>query len=75
MTLLLAMAEAASACPVCFGDPNSPMAKGTANGIWVLLGIVGTVQVGFVALFVNFWKRARDIRKLRESFKVVDGEK
>ena len=63
----------ANACPVCFGDPNSPMVKGTSNGILFLLGIVGFVQLGFVALFVTFWRRARAQKKFREQFHLIEG--
>jgi len=66
-------ASAASACPVCFGDPNSPMTKGASNGILFLLGIVGFVQLGFVALFFSFWRRAKAHRKFKEQFHVVKG--
>ena len=62
---------AAHACPVCFGDPNSPMTKGTSNGVLFLLGIVGFVQLGFVALFFSFWRRARALKKFKEQFHVV----
>ncbi|MGZ4808980.1 MAG: hypothetical protein ACXV7D_06570 [Thermoanaerobaculia bacterium] len=61
----------AHACPVCFGDPNSPMTKGTSNAIWFLLGIVGMVQTGFIALFVSFRRRARALQKFKEQFHVV----
>ncbi len=71
--LLLAVAPSAFACPVCWGAPNDPMVKGVNNGIWVLLGLVGFVQIGFVALFWSFWRRARDQRRFRESFHVIEG--
>lgn len=70
---LLALPIAANACPVCFGDPNSPMTKGTTNGIWFLLGIVAVVQAGFVALFFSFWRRAREAKKFREQFRLIGG--
>ena len=65
--------DPALACPVCFGDPNSPMTKSTTNAVWFLLGIVGFVQIGFVALFVTFWRRARAMKKFREQFQVIEG--
>jgi len=61
------------ACPVCFGNPDSPLTKGTSNGILFLLGVIGLVQIGFVALFVTFWRRARAIRRRRESFHLIEG--
>ena len=71
--LLLLFAQSALACPVCFGDPNSPMTKGTTAAVWFLLGIIGFVQIGFVALFVTFWRRARASRKFREQFHLIEG--
>ncbi|HUP59783.1 MAG TPA: hypothetical protein VNA69_05140 [Thermoanaerobaculia bacterium] len=67
------VAQAASACPVCYGDPNDPMVKGTNNGVWVLLGIIGFVQIGFVAMFWSFWRRARDQKRFRDQFHVIEG--
>lgn len=73
LLLLLAVAPAALGCPVCFGAPDDPMVKGVNNGIWVLLGFIGAVQLGFVAMFWSFWKRAREQRRFREQFHVVAG--
>jgi hypothetical protein len=61
-----------SACPVCYGAPNSPMTKSSNNAIMFLLGVVGFVQVGFIALFWSFWRRAKELRRRRE-FAVLDG--
>ncbi len=63
----------ASACSVCMGNPDSQMAVGVNNGILVLLGFVGVVQVGFVALFWNFHSRARRLQRQREQFSIIDG--
>jgi len=73
LLVALAIPSIAHACPVCFGDPNSPMTKSTTNAVWFLLGIVGFVQIGFVALFVTFWRRARAMKKFREEFQVIEG--
>ena len=62
-----------SACPVCYGAPNSPMTKSSNNAIMFLLGVIGFVQVGFVAMFWSFWRRARELRRRRESFLLLDG--
>jgi len=62
-----------NACPVCFGNPSSPLTKGTSNGILFLLGVIGLVQIGFVALFITFWRRARALRRRRESFHLIEG--
>jgi Na+/proline symporter len=73
LLVALAMPSIAHACPVCFGDPNSPMTKSASNAVWFLLGIVGFVQIGFVALFITFWRRARAMKKFREQFQVIEG--
>ena len=61
------------ACTVCMGAPGDPLVEGANRGIWVLLGIVFLVQIGFVALFVGFWRRARALKKFREQFRLVGG--
>ena len=71
--LLLLTPQVLSACPVCYGAPDSPMTKGSDNAVLFMLGIIGFVQVGFVGLFVTFWRRARALRRRRESFRVLDG--
>jgi len=65
------LAPVALACPVCFGSPDDPMIKGVNNGIWVLLSLVGLVQIGFVALFWSFWRRAREQKRFRDSLRVI----
>jgi len=62
-----------SACPVCYGAPNSPMTTSSNNAIMFLLGVIGFVQVGFVAMFWTFWRRTKELRRRRESFHVLDG--
>ncbi|HEY6139839.1 MAG TPA: hypothetical protein VI670_18925 [Thermoanaerobaculia bacterium] len=74
LTAVLLLAPAiASACPVCFGDPNSAMTKGTNNGVFFLLGIIGFVQIGLGAMFIAFWRRARALRARRDSMRVING--
>ncbi len=67
----LAVAQPAVACTVCMGSPGDPLVKGANNGIWVLLAVVAFVQIGFISLFIAFWKRARQQKKFREQFRVV----
>jgi hypothetical protein len=71
--IALLFANVASACPVCFGNPGAPMTKGASNGILFLLGVIGFVQLCFIALFVTWWLRARELRRRRESFHLIDG--
>jgi hypothetical protein len=61
------------ACAVCFGDPGAPMTKGASNGIAFLLGTVIFVQIGFVAMFWSFWRRAQTLRRRREAMRVIPG--
>ncbi len=70
---VLGAAEPAMACPVCFGQSDSPMAQGVNNGIFFLLGIIGTVQIGFVALFVSFRRRGKELQERKDSFEVISG--
>ncbi|PYQ62450.1 MAG: hypothetical protein DMF58_01745 [Acidobacteria bacterium] len=66
------LASAANACPVCFGGESS-ISKGMDSAIFFLLSIVGLVQLGFVALFWSFWRRAKELRRKRESFRLIEG--
>ena len=68
MTLL---PQAANACPVCFGGASS--GKGMDAAIFFLLAVVGLVQLGIVALFFSFWRRAKELRRKRESFRLLEG--
>lgn len=68
---ILVLAPAALGCPVCFGAPDDPMVKGVNKGIWVLLSLVGLVQLGFIAMFWSFWRRAKEQKRFRESLQVV----
>jgi len=49
----------ALACPVCFGQSDSPMAQGVNMGIYVLLGITGGVLAAFATFFIYLIRRAR----------------
>jgi hypothetical protein len=71
--LILFVAQSVLACPVCFGNVDGPVAKSTNKAIWFLLGTIGFVQIGFVALFVTFWRRARANRKFRDQFHLIEG--
>ena len=70
---LLALAPNALACSVCYGAPGDPLVKGANNGIMLLLGIVGFVQIGFIAMFWSFWRKAREQKRFRESLRVIEG--
>ncbi len=60
LTTLLLGAEHAAACPVCFGDPDSEMARGAMWGILVLGIVVYGVLMGMVGIGVTWFIRARN---------------
>jgi len=66
------LTPAANACPVCFGGASS-ISKGVDTAILFLLSVVGLVQLGIVALFFSFWRRAKELRRKRESFRLLEG--
>ena len=53
-TTVIASAQSAMACSVCYGDPNSPMTHGVQAGVLVLLGVVGVVLM-LLASMLLFW--------------------
>ena len=73
MLAALLTPQVSYACAVCFGNPGAPMTKGTTNGIAFLLGTVVFVQIGFVAMFWSFWRRAQTLRRRREAMRVIPG--
>jgi hypothetical protein len=66
------VANSAFACPVCFGGASGG-GQGMNAAIIFLLIVVGVVQAGFVALFWSFWRRAKELRRRRESFHLISG--
>jgi hypothetical protein len=57
--LMLGAPRAAIACPVCFGQNDSPMAWAVNVGIIAMLVVTGGVLVGFASFFVYLMRRAR----------------
>ncbi len=56
----LLIVQPALACSVCVGgDPNSAMNQGIQAGMFVLLGVVSTVLLGFASLLLFWVRRAR----------------
>jgi hypothetical protein len=58
---LLAAPRAAFACPVCFGDSDSPMALAMNMGILFMLIIVAGVLAAFASFFIYLMRRARRV--------------
>ena len=59
--MLLAAPRAALACPVCFGDSNSPMAMATNMGIIAMLVVVAGMLGGFASFFIYLKRRAKRV--------------
>jgi hypothetical protein len=57
--LLLLAPRVALACPVCFGQNDSPMASATNMGIIVMLVVVGVVLSGFASFIIYLNRRAK----------------
>ena len=57
--VVVGVPRAALACPVCFGQTDSPLASATNMGIIVMLGVIGSVLAGFAAFIVHLNRRAR----------------
>ena len=55
----VAAPRVALACPVCFGQNDSPMAVATNMGILTLLAVIVGVLAGFAGFFIYLMRRAR----------------
>ena len=58
-TLLAGVPRVLLACPVCFGQNDSPLALGINYGILVLLGFIGSLLLAFATFFIYLMRRAR----------------
>jgi hypothetical protein len=54
---------AAMACTACFGQSDSPMAKGLNAGVFALLAVIGMVLAGAATFFVFMARRASTVAK------------
>lgn len=67
VSALAACSELARACSVCFGDPDSSMARGAVAGVWLMVAVVGIVLFGIAGTGV-FWlhrsRRLGDVRRI-----------
>ena len=64
---LIWQAETVWACSVCFGDPESPMAKGVVAGVLVLVGVIGMVLLGVVGTGLSWVSRSRALARLEDT--------
>ena len=58
---LLAAPRAASACPVCFGNSDSPLAIATNMGIIAMLVVVAGMIGAFATFFIYLNRRAKRV--------------
>jgi hypothetical protein len=49
----------ALACPVCFGQNDSPLSAAVNTGVILMLGVVGAVLGGFASFIVYLIRRAK----------------
>ena len=57
--MAVAAPRAALACPVCFGQSDSPMAIATNMGIIAMLVVVAGVLGAFASFFIYLMRRAK----------------
>jgi len=60
---LLAVPRLALACPVCFGDNDSPMAVAMNNGILAMLIVVVGMLGAFATFFIYLIRRGNQIER------------
>ena len=57
--MAVAAPRAALACPVCFGQSDSPMVWGTKAGVFFMLGVTVSVLAAFAGFFIYLMRRAK----------------
>jgi hypothetical protein len=65
--VLLAAPRAALACPVCFGNTDSPLAKAMNTGIIMMLFVLAGMLASFAAFFIYLNRRARLVGKTQDT--------
>jgi hypothetical protein len=58
-SVLIGAPRLALACPVCFGESDSPLAKAMNLGIGLMLLVVVGMMAAFASFFVSLVRRAR----------------
>jgi len=62
----------ASACSVCYGEPDSPAARGLSWAIVALAGVVVMVLAGAVAFFVQAARKADLVQAADSATSLID---
>ena len=57
--LVVALPRIALACPVCFGENDSPIAQAMNSGILMMLGVVAGMLTAFASFFIYLIRRAK----------------
>ncbi len=65
-------ARAAEACSVCYGQAEGPMVDAARMGVWLLFGLVLSIQIAFVAFFVYLHRRAKRYRAKHRDVRWAD---
>ena len=69
---MLAAPRVALACPVCFGDNDSPMAVAMNMGILAMLIVVAGVLGAFATFFIYLIRRANQLERSAEAGATAD---
>ena len=69
---MLAAPRIALACPVCFGDNDSPMAVAMNLGIFAVLLVVAGVLGAFATFFIYLIRRANQLERSAEAGATAD---
>ena len=69
---MLAAPRVALACPVCFGDNDSPMAVAMNFGIFAMLIVVAGVLGAFATFFIYLIRRATQLERSAEAGATAD---
>ena len=69
---MLAAPRVALACPVCFGDNDSPMAVAMNLGIFAMLIVVAGVLGAFATFFIYLIRRANQLERSAEAGATAD---
>jgi len=67
LVMMLAVPRLALACPVCFGQNDSPLGIAMNDGIVLMLGVVVSVLACFAAFFIHLMRRAKFAEQLSQS--------
>jgi hypothetical protein len=67
LTFVVAFSRTATACPVCFGANDSPMALATNRGIMAMLVVVVGVLTAFASFFIYLMRRAKLVARQPDS--------